>query len=132
MDDFATFIANQRAELQKKRTAITDEIAKLNASLADIDREMVAIQAYEDAKTGKVKTVATSAAPRTRGRRGDVRTNVIEAIKDSNGLTRSELLIKLDAKGDKSAENSISNALSALKKAGTLAANDGVYTVVAG
>ena len=43
------------------------------------------------------------------------------------GITRSEMLIAMNVKGNKSGEQSISNALSALKKAGTITAADGVY-----
>lgn len=65
-----------------------------------------------------------------RGRRGNVRDTVLATIKDTpGGINRADLLVKLEAKGDKAAEQSISNALANLKKAGTITATDGTYTV---
>ena len=128
MEDFQTFVATQRAELQKKRAALAADINKLNASIAEIDREMLAIQAYENAKNGKVAPTPTG----TRTRRGGVRDTVLATIIESGGINRSDLLVKLDAKGDTKAEQSISNALANLKKAGTITASDGTYKAVAG
>lgn len=72
-------------------------------------------------------------APRTpsSSRRGGVREQVLEAIKASSpdGIGRADLLGKLEAKGDTKAEQSISNALSALKKAGTVDATNGQYRI---
>lgn len=124
MDEFATFIQKQRDELQKKRNALTQDMVRIQDDIAAIDREMAAIHAYEQAKLGKTATPATK-----RGRRGNVRDTVLDAIKSSGGINRADLLVKLGAKGDKAAEQSISNALANLKKAGTVSAADGVYTV---
>jgi hypothetical protein len=48
----------------------------------------------------------------------------------SNGLSRSEILESLGLKGDKSGEQSVSNALTALKKAGRVTSNEGRYATV--
>jgi len=130
MEDFAQFIAKQRDELQRKRNALTVEAARIESDIAIIDREFAAIAAYEAAKTGTVAK-ATTGTPRPR--RGNVRDTVIAAIKAApTGINRSDLLVQLGAKGDKAAEQSISNALANLKKAGTIDAKDGAYTMVAG
>jgi hypothetical protein len=65
---------------------------------------------------------------RTGTRRTGIREQVLAAIEASPGLTRAQVLEKLNAKGDKSAEQSVSNALSALKKAGTIKQNGSAYS----
>ncbi len=65
-------------------------------------------------------------------RRTGIRQEVLSLIHQSpQGISRSDLLDKLDAKGDKSAEQSISNALSALKKQKAVTGDGGIYKVVA-
>jgi hypothetical protein len=127
VEDFAAFIQKQRDELQKKRNALTQEAVKIEEAIKDIDREMGAIHAYEMAKSGK--TSKASGTTSTRTRRGGIRESVLETIKASGGISRADLLVQLDAKGDKAAEQSISNALANLKKAGTIGSANGVYTV---
>lgn len=62
-------------------------------------------------------------------RRSGVKTNVLNVIqKNPNGINRAGLLSALDAEDDKT-KASISNALAALKKAGTVTAKDGYYSV---
>lgn len=62
-------------------------------------------------------------------RRSGIRADVLNIIKKAqNGINRSDILATLNAKGDKSAEQSVSNALSALKKQGAVTADDGNYT----
>lgn len=61
-------------------------------------------------------------------RRTGIRDDVLEHVtKAKDGITRADLLEQMGAKGDKSSEQSISNALAALKKQGTVTLNDGVY-----
>lgn len=130
---FETFIASERDRLNKERDTLSAQIAEINSKLAGIDRELVAITAYENAKSGKVPAVSGGNAPaRTRrapsGPRGGKREAILAAVSaHTDGVTRAQLIEQLGAKGDKSAEQSISNALSALKKAGTIGAKDGKY-----
>lgn len=68
----------------------------------------------------------------TAKRRTGVRQEVLDTIKAApEGMSRADLLEKMGAKGDKSAEQSISNALAALKKNNSITADDGVYKAVA-
>lgn len=62
----------------------------------------------------------------TRTRRGGVKDSILAALSEKP-MSRSELLVHLDAKGDKGQENSISTALANMKKAGIVTAEDGVY-----
>ena len=52
---------------------------------------------------------------------------VIEAA-GSDGIGRAGIIEQLNVKGDKSAEQSVSNALANLKKSGAVAHGDGKYT----
>jgi len=68
---------------------------------------------------------------RTTSRRSGVRENILKLLKGSpQGLQRSNILEKLNVKGDKSGERSVSNALTALKKQGAVEhRDDGTYTI---
>ena len=71
---------------------------------------------------------ATVSRAATGTRRTGIREQVLAIIEETaDGVSRSQLLEMMDAKGDKKAEQSISNALAALKKAGTVSADGGVY-----
>ena len=61
-------------------------------------------------------------------RRTGIRDEVLATVqKHKDGISRSQLLEVMQAKGDKSAEQSISNALAALKKDGKVSGDDGIY-----
>jgi DNA-binding transcriptional ArsR family regulator len=62
-----------------------------------------------------------------RAPRGEKRRSVLDLIQKSNGLTRGEILSNLGVKGDKSAEQSVSNALTALKKQNLVVSKDRKY-----
>lgn len=61
-------------------------------------------------------------------RRTGIRDQVLDLIKQGDGMARADIIEAMGARGDKSAEQSISNALAALKKAGTIKAENGVYS----
>lgn len=68
------------------------------------------------------------AAPRATGtRRSGVRQDVLNAIKTNGPIARAALLEQMGVKGDKAGEQSVSNALAALKKAGEITSTDGNY-----
>ncbi|HEX3953287.1 MAG TPA: hypothetical protein VHW90_06920 [Stellaceae bacterium] len=120
-EQFSDFITRERERLTSEREAIFTAQHELEGKLTAINNEMTAIDAYEAAKSGK----AAPAAPRTRrassGRRGSKREALLEVIKSGGGLSRGEILERMNLKGDKSGEMSVSNALTALVKAGTIA-----------
>lgn len=115
MQNFAQLIEEERKRLYTQRT-------ELVAKLTEVDRELEAIAAYEAAKTG-----SRSAAARG-GRRSGIREAVYQRVAESqDGMSRADVLDAMGARGDKQLEQSISNALSALKKAERLSLVDGVY-----
>jgi hypothetical protein len=70
-----------------------------------------------------------SKAPRATsgGRRGGIRNDVLKVIEEhADGIGRAAILKVMGAE-DKSSQQSISNALASLKKAGTVTADSGLY-----
>ena len=84
------------------------------------------MEAYETTKTGKV-TRQTAASRQPRARRGSRREALLELIRQSDGLSRGELLERMGLKGDKSGEMSVSNALTALTKSNQVHREGGKY-----
>src|SRR5882672_2115281 len=125
-EQFADFIARERARLHADREAVFTQQHELEAKLTALNNEMRAIDAYEAAKTGKAVPVqtargrkASSAPGATAGRRGSKREGLLAVIKaNPEGLGRREILEQMGLKGDKSGEMSVSNALTALTKLG--------------
>ena len=117
--------------------SVLDQIRKLDEQKAQLltaakqealGRANAAIK--ELAELGFNYRLVSEDAPSARptARRTGIREQVLAAIKGTPGISRAALLDKLNAKGDKSAEQSVSNALAALKKAGSITGADGSYT----
>lgn len=125
----------ERTRLNKLKESLAAKRADIDKQLGDLDRELAAIDAYTSARGGKVARKKGKAAGATRRprapREGGRREQVLAVIKDGNGLGRGEILSKLGIveKENKGAAQSVSNALSALKKAGTVKAEGGKYIV---
>ena len=128
---FADFITRDRERLHVEREQIFNQQHQLESKLANINRELAAIDAYEAAKTGKAPAAVRQtrdARARTQARRGSKREALMQVIKDNpSGLTRGEILDRMGLKGDKSGEMSVSNALIALAKASQVTRRDGRY-----
>ncbi len=130
MQTFETYIASERERLTKEREEARAEIEAAQEKLAAIDTEMRAIAAYEAAKKGKPATATEGEKkprkPRETGKRQEV-FKLVEEYPD--GVSVGELRDKLGIKGDKAGEQSLSNALSALKRSGQITLVDGRYAV---
>jgi hypothetical protein len=128
---FADFITRDRARLHAEREQMVNQQHELQNKLADINRELAAIDAYEAAKTGKAPAAARQprgVRARPRARRGSRREALMQVIKDNpSGLTRGEILERMGLKGDKSGEMSVSNALTTLTKTNQVTRRDGRY-----
>lgn len=132
-EGFATYIQSERDRLNTLRATALEARAEIDDSLAAIDREFAAIDAYEAAKTGKTQAPAKKGSV-PRARRGSRREGIVNALRAAPlGLMRSEITTALGVKGDKAGEMSVSNALTALKKAGAVQRQEnGRWTTVAG
>jgi hypothetical protein len=134
---FAAFIKKERARLDKARKDALANKAAVDKELDSIEREFAALDAYQQAKgapakRAAAKRVAGKRGPgktaRRTGRRGEKRQAVLDLIRQNPvGLSRGEILVQMGVKGNKSAEQSVSNALSALKKSDKVNSREGKY-----
>src|SRR4051812_44676366 len=67
-----------------------------------------------------------------RARRGSRREALLELIRQSDGLSRGEILERMGLKGEKSGEMSVSNALGALIKSNQVHRDGGKYRIADG
>lgn len=128
-DTFQQFVSRERDRLNGERESIFEQQRQLENKLAEIGRELAAIDAYEAAKSGKAPPRPGAARRgQPRARRGSKREALMQVIAaHPAGLSRGEILERMGLKGDKSGEMSVSNALTALTKAGQVARRDGKY-----
>jgi hypothetical protein len=134
---FASFIKKERARLDKARKDALANKAAVDKEIESIERELTAVDAYQQAKGTPARRAPGKRGPakrgpakarRTTGRRGEKRQAVLDLIqKNPVGLSRGEILIQLGVKGNRSAEQSVSNALSALKKSEKVNSREGKY-----
>jgi hypothetical protein len=133
-DDMTTVAQAERGRLTKERGDIEAKMGELRSQLAEVDHKIGAIDAYETALNGKAPT---SIMPRRRqgamrAGHGEKQAQVLKLVEAAaEGVVRGELIEKLGVKGNKSGEQSVSNALNALKKAGKIDSTDGKWHVVA-
>jgi|1185.fasta_scaffold729061_1 hypothetical protein len=124
--NFSEFISRERDRLRAEREQVFNQQEELKRRLDAINREFAAVDAYETAKTGKAARQA--AGSRQQGaRRGSRREALLELIRQSDGLSRGEILERMGLKGDKSGEMSVSNALTALTKSNQVFRDGGKY-----
>src|SRR5919205_366010 len=124
--NFAEYIARERERLHAEREQIFGQQEELQRQLDAINREFAAIEAYETAKTGK-NARQEPARRQRQARRGSRREGLLELIRQSNGLSRGDILERMGLKGDKAGEMSVSNALTALAKSSQLRREGGKY-----
>ena len=136
-------LTQQRRVAEKRTMHIESKLRDLRGELETIDGELSAIAVYESASSdapprrvrGGPRADAPTPARRTRRRRrGSRRAEILAVIASfgSDGVGRGGVISTLNVKGDKSAEQSVSGALAALKKSGAVAHQDGKYTVATG
>jgi hypothetical protein len=127
-------IARQRKQLTKKRDDVQGKVSTLQTELAEIDRQFAAVQAYENTLAGKLpRSTASNNGSAKPGRRGEKQAQVLQVVgQHAAGMTRGELIEALDLVGNKAGAQSVSNALTALKKAGKIASADGKWQAAPG
>lgn len=114
----ATLFEEKQRKLEEAQrelhAAVADERKRLLAQRAEVDKKLAELDALTGTKRGGT-------------RRSGIRQEVLNAVKNApQGIARAGLLDALGAQ-DKSSQQSISNALAALKKAGTIDQKDGKY-----
>jgi hypothetical protein len=127
-EQFSGFMSRERDRLRAEREHVFNQQEELQRKLDEINREFAAIEAYESAKTGKTARSGNVSAGRSqRARRGSRREELLNLIREGNGLSRGEILERMGLKGDKSGEMSVSNALTALTKRNEVRREGGKY-----
>ena len=142
---FADVMQRERERLSREREEIFNQQKDLENKLTEINLELAAIDAYEAAKTGKAaaprrqrrgpgasgtSVEQLSAEPRPRPQVGSRREAVLRVIGENpNGLSRGEIFERMGLKGNKSAEKSVSNALTTLTKNNQVARREGKYVI---
>jgi hypothetical protein len=125
-DRFSDYIARERERLSRERGEIASQRRELDNRLAAIDREFQALDTYQAAKTGKPSS-GRRMQPQRPTLRGSRREELLNLIREGNGLSRREILERVGVKGNKAGEMSVSNALSALIKRNHLRREGGKY-----
>jgi hypothetical protein len=142
---FADVMRRERERLNSEREEILDQQKELENKLNEINREFAAIEAYEAAKTGEAaaptrqrrgpgksetSTRQSAAEIRPRARVGGRREALLKVIRgEPNGLSRGQIFERMAIKGDKTAEKSVSNALTALTKNNQVSRREGKYVI---
>ena len=125
MAEFEKFIKSERERLSERRNELKRQRDELDRQIQDVENEFAAVDAYERVRKGQ----SAAAKPAASRRRTGVRETVLNVVKrHGSGISRGDILVEMSAKGDKRAEQSISNALSNLKKQGTIRLEQGQYT----
>ena len=133
-------LAQQRQAIEKRATEIDPQLSDLRAELDVIAGELAAIEAYENARgeapaprrrRARKADVPAPATTTRRRRRGSRRAEILSAIAafGATGVGRGGIIEALNVKGDKSGQQSVSNALAALKKSGAVTHRDGKYAM---
>jgi hypothetical protein len=133
-EDMTSVVAAERERLTKERSGIESKMGELQSQLAEVDHKLSALDAYEKALNGKLpgKAMPKRRQNGMRAGRGEKQAQVLKLIEAATeGVVRGDLIAKLGVKGNKAGEQSVSNALNALKKSGKIDSTDGKWLVVA-
>lgn len=127
-ETFAEFVQRERERIGGEMERLRIERSKIGDAMYALEKELGAISAYEQAKSGKV--TKTAAGTRAGTRRGSKREELVVLIRNNPGLARRDILAKLGATDDKSAM-SVSNAITGLIKANRITREGGRYRIAA-
>jgi hypothetical protein len=127
IDETQAFITRQREALLAQREAIFTQQQALQSELNSLNAMLTKFDVFE----GKARPASSSRATKGAGprgpRRGSKREELLAVIRAGNGMSRGEILERMQLKGDKAGEMSVSNALTALIKANEVVRRDGKY-----
>lgn len=124
MSDFTQMIEQERKRISVEIKKLTEQKDGIDKQLEELHRELEAITVYERAKEGKIQLSSPARRKRGKSRKAEVLKLIAGSQK---GLARGDIIEQLGVKGDKSAEQGISNALASLKKEGKVDNPDGMY-----
>src|SRR5256714_605263 len=108
------FIARQREALLQQRQELLDQQRALQQQLDEVDAMLRKFDVFEGKAVRPRRQTPSRGASVTRS--GTKRDELLNVIREGNGLTRGEILERMGLKGNKAGEMSVSNALTALTK----------------
>jgi hypothetical protein len=127
IDETQAFITRQRDTLLAQREAIFTQQQALQTQLDSLNSMLAKFDVFE----GKARPAPSSRAAKGAGsrgpRKGSKREELLAVIRAGNGMSRGEILERMQLKGDKAGEMSVSNALTALTKANEVRRENGKY-----
>jgi hypothetical protein len=127
IDETQAFITRQRDALLAQREAIFTQQQALQTQLDSLNAMLAKFDVFE----GKARPASSSRATKGAGargpRRGSKREELLAVIRAGSGMSRGEILERMQLKGDKAGEMSVSNALTALTKANEVRRENGKY-----
>lgn len=117
-ESLQALVKKEHARLSRARQQALTRMAAIDQQLEAIQQELKAIDAYRRVKgDSQPERARKRPTRRPRARRGEKRQAVLGLIKQHpEGVSRGEILALMGVKGNKPGEQSVSNALSALKK----------------
>ena len=105
---------------------LVQERRSIDKRVADVQAQLDALDAYDQARAG----INTPKKIVSHTRERFTRSSIVELISSSaDGMTRSQILSRLNVKGDTAKERAVTNSIWYLKRAGVLSHVDGVYQV---
>ena len=116
------FIAKQRESLLTQRRELLAQQQIIQAQIDELDVMLTKFDVFEGKQARRGGTRRTGG-----GRRSSRREELLKLIGGSKGLSRGEILEKMGLKGNKAGEMSVSNALTAMTKAGQVRRDGGKY-----
>ena len=130
-EELMAAVEAEKAELLAERQKYQADQLRAAERIAQVDRELHALDVWEDARTGKPAPNGhdvESRHPRRSGVRADVLDVIERRVKETGlGVTRGDILEAMGLHGDKSGEMSVSNALTALLKRRRVVRENGRY-----
>lgn len=125
------------SDVDALRTEAVDRVHTLSAQLAEAQNELALINNLIAFKRGgnapsrgPVMARTRKEEPGSRAPRGFWKDKLILTLKDTDGMSRSEIIGALEIKDDQKAQASISNMLMVMKKNNELTHDNGVYKLV--
>lgn len=129
--DISQVLNEERQRLLEQLAELSKQMKVIDAQAAKVQIELNAIAAYESTKEGKTVTRKTVNTRKSSTPQQGIRKIVLDIIASStDGIKRGVLLEQSGAKGDKTKEQSITNAASALKRKGFITLENGLYKIV--
>ena len=116
--DMAKVMAERRRELAGQKSELDRKISTLREQVAEVDRELSAIAAYDE-RMGLDDRARDEQVQARRGRRGVTRESVLAVVRaEVGGATRGGIIRALGVRGDRSGEIAVDNRLRELKRDG--------------